>query len=191
VEDMKKAIELDPKNPETYGEIAGVYYKMKKYPQAAEYYQKKIENSKRKDELDLFYLAKALYFSRDYVKSDSAFAQCPSYTESHFWRGQCNFKMDSLEAPVGLANPHFEKFIVDVGIDSVNVEANKKNLIQSYAYFGFFHYTQKNYDCSKVAWLKVQELDLLNEKARVALEDKDIKAAPGTCVLIMMPELKE
>lgn len=187
VEEMKKAIALDPKNPEPYGELGALYYKLKKYPEAATYYQLKLDNSKRREELDYFYLAKSLYFSREYEKADSAFSSATSYAESYFWKGQCNAKLDSLEVPVGLARPHFETFIRKVGNDPKNIEPNKKNLIQAYSYLGYIHYIQKNFDCSKSAWMKVQELDAANEKARIALEDPEVLAAPGTCVLLPVP----
>jgi tetratricopeptide (TPR) repeat protein len=182
---LKKSVELDPKYVEGYGEIASNYSRLKKHALAAEWFQKKIDASEEKAPLDYYYLGQSYYFAKDYANSDAAFATASSrYNDAYFWRGKCNSKLDNPDAPVGLAKPFYEEAIRLNGSTPEGITANKKNLIEAYSYLGFFYYSQKNFECSKAAWLKVQELDAANEKAKVALTDKDVAAAVGTCELI-------
>lgn len=185
IEMLKKSVELDPKYLDGYGEIASNYSKMKKHALAAEWFQKKIDASDEKAALDYYYLGQSYYFAKDYTNSDAAFAKATErYNDAWFWRGKCNSKLDNPDAPVGLAKPFYEEAIRLNGSTPEGVTANKKNLIEAYSYLGFFYFTQKNFECSKAAWLKVQEIDAANEKAKVALTDKDVTAAVGTCELI-------
>jgi len=177
-----RAIELDPEYIEGYSDIAGIYSKAKRYADAANFYERKISAAGEKaTALDFYYLGQAQYFAKEYAKADAAFEKASAkYPDANFWRGRCNFKLDNQETPEGLATPHFTKFIELVGGDAAAVQANKKNLIESYSYLGFFYYTKQNFACSKAAWLSVQVLEATNEKASIALTDKDIAAAVET-----------
>jgi tetratricopeptide (TPR) repeat protein len=189
IEQLKLAMSNDSTYKEGYGDIASIYFKQKKYDKAADYYSKKIAAGSAPSPLDYYYLGQARYFNKEYPLSDTAFAMASTkYPDAFFWRGRCNSKLDNPETPSGLAKPFYESYIVKVGTDPKNIEANKKNLIETYSYLGYIYYTQKNYDCSKAAWLKVLELDPANEKAALALKDKDIAAAAGTCVLTGNPQ---
>jgi tetratricopeptide (TPR) repeat protein len=186
IEQIKLGMQTDTSYKDGYSDIASIYFKMKKYDRAAEYYQKKVDQiGATASPLDFYYLGQARYFNKEYQASDAAFDKASSkYPDANFWRGRCNSKMDNPEMPVGLAKPYYENFIRKVGTDPKNIEANKKNLLETYNYLGFFYFTQKNYECSKAAWNKVVELDPASEKAKVALADKDIAAAAGTCELV-------
>jgi tetratricopeptide (TPR) repeat protein len=185
IEQIKLGMQTDTSYKEGNSDIASIYFKMKKYDRAAEYYQKKVDQfGSNASPLDFYYLGQARYFNKEYQASDAAFDKAASkYPDANFWRGRCNSKMDNAEMPVGLAKPYFENFIRKVGADPKNIEANKKNLLETYNYLGFFYYTQKNFECSRAAWNKVVELDPASEKAKVALADKDIAAAIGNCEL--------
>lgn len=185
VEQLKLAMSKDSTYKDGYNDIATIYFKSKKYDKAAEYYQLKIEKTGSAAPLDFFYLGQARYFNKEYALSDAAFEQAASkYPDAAFWRGRCNSKLDNQEIPTGMAKPFYEQYISNVGTDAKAIEASKKNLLESYSYLGFYYYTQKNFECSKAAWNKVMELDAVNEKAKIALSDKDIAAAAGTCELI-------
>jgi tetratricopeptide (TPR) repeat protein len=182
IEQIKKALDLDTSYIDGYSDIGGVYYKSKKFPEAIKYYQMKIAKSKKAGAGDYSALGQAFYLNKDYVKSDSAFAKI---TETYpifgnVWRGRCNAKQDDPEKPVGKAKPFYELAIQKAGTD---IDKNKKDLIEAYSYLGFYYISQKSYDCSKAAWMKVQELDAANEKATKALDSKEIKGATGTCEL--------
>ncbi len=183
---IQQAIDTDPTYVDGYGEIAAIYQKQKKYDKAAEYFQMKIAKSETPAALDYYYLGTCRYFNKEYVAADSAFSKCEKkYPDATFWRGRANNRMElDLEKPLGLGKPFFEAYITSIGTDSVKVATNKKNLIESYSYLGFFHYSQANMDCAKVAYNKVVEMDALNEKANIALKDEAIMKAPGVCELM-------
>lgn len=184
IETILQALEMDPTYAEGYADIAQIYSKAKKYAESAVYYEKKIEAvGEEATALDYYYLGQAHYFAKDYAKADVAFEKASEkYPDAFFWRGRCNFRLDNQEIPVGLANPHYIKYIELVTADPKSVEAGKKNLIEAYSYLGFFYYTQGNFYCSKMAWSSVQALDPANEKAIIALEDKEIVAlTEGVC----------
>ena len=180
IEQLKKAISMDSSNAEMYGDAGSIYFKMKRPADAARYYELKIKKSSKINLLDYIALGKVYFSNKEYVKADSAFAKTtavyPVY--SNVWRGRANASLDNQEKPEGKAKPFYELAICKAGTD---IERNKKDLIDSYAYLGFYYLSKKNYDCSKAAWLKVQELDATNEKSKVALEDKQLKAANANC----------
>lgn len=184
---LKTAVEKDPEYIDGYSELAAIYFKQKKYGDAATYYQLKVDKNKEGGApLDYYYVGQARYYNKEYQAADAAFANAISkYPDANFWRGRCNHKQEvNPDEPVGLAKPFHEAYIKAVGDDPKRVEANKKNLIESYGYLGILYGKQKNYDCSKAAWTKVLELDPTNKVANDVMLDENIKAAPGTCVLV-------
>jgi len=150
VDMLKIAIEKDPEFVEGYGEIASIYSKQKKYGLAADFYQKKIENSKTPDELDYYYLGQYRYYNKQYSEADAAFANAESkYPDAHFWRGRCQNRLEvDPENPIGLAKTHHEEFIRKVSSDPRNIETYKKNLIEAYSYLGLLHGKQGNFASS-------------------------------------------
>jgi tetratricopeptide (TPR) repeat protein len=187
IDQFKLSIEKDSTYLDGYSDIAAIYQKQKKHDLAAQYYKMKIGKSKEPLQLDIYYLARSYYSNKEYQKADAEFEKASkSYpTDAAYWRARCNDKQEvNAEAPAGLAKPFYELFITKVGVDPKAIETNKKNLVEAYSYLGFFNYTQKNFDCSKVAYSKVLEFDPANEKAKIAVELPELKSAPGTCVLI-------
>jgi|JI10StandDraft_1071094.scaffolds.fasta_scaffold07747_4 tetratricopeptide (TPR) repeat protein len=186
VDVLKMAVEKDAEYVDGYTDVAAIYFKQKKYADAANYYQLKVDKSAEPQPLDFYYLGQARYYNKEYTLSDDAFSKATvKYPDANFWRGRCNNKLEvNPEEPVGLAKPFHEMFIKAIGTDPKKVEANKKNLIEAYGYLGVLYAKQKNYDCSKSAWNKVLELDPLNKVGNEVMLDEGIKAALGTCVLI-------
>lgn len=175
---------------DAYNEIGAIHFKAKRYAKAAEAYKARIdllkENSKP---LDYYYYGQALYFSKEYQKSIDAFGiASKDYYDADFFRGRGSFKLDNPEAPAGLANAFYASYLTRFNEKAATnpkaIDSQKKNLIETYSYFGFYYLTQKNYECSKAAWMKVQELDPANEKAKVAMTDPLIAAATGNCDVI-------
>lgn len=202
--DFKKALEMTPDYLEVYTDLGGIYYKQKNYLEASNYYKEKIVRSRVPAPLDVNSLGSAYYriaeSMRDtvavdsllaaeqkswYVKADEQYATLittwPVFANA--WRGRCNSKLDNQEEPTGLAKPFYELAITNAKTPT-DVEQNKKDLIEAYSYLGFYHYTHKDFNCSKTSWLKALELDAANEKAKLALTDGDIGAAAGDCQLI-------
>lgn len=178
-----QAVEMDPTYTDGYNDIAGLYIKARNYAKASEYYKMKINATEGEpNALDHYYLGQSLYFSKDFAGADSAFAVASTkYPDSNFWRGRANVRLDDPENPVGLAAPFFAEYIKLFGADEASTQANKKNLVEAYSYFGLLYLKHNQIDCSRYAWNKVLELDPENEKAKVAMEDKEIAASEGMC----------
>ncbi len=184
LEQVKKAIAMDTANVEYLGDVAGIYYKMKRFADAATYYTLKIKKSKKINVRDYTSLGQAYYQTKDYKRADSVFSLTtdtyPVY--SNAWRAKCNNNLEKdAEKPEGKAKPFYELVIKNSG---TNIDINKKDLIQAYAYLAFYYASQKSFDCSKAALLKWLELDPTSDKAKLGLDSKEVKAVLGTCELI-------
>jgi len=187
IEFLKQAISADPGYLDGYNEIATIYNKQKKYADAANYFQQKIDKSASPDPRDYYLLGQSRYFNKEYQLADTAFATASAkYPDANFWRGRCNNRLEvNPDQPIaGLAKPFHEKFIRLVGTDSRVIEANKKNLIEAYNYLGVFYNLNKNFECSKAALIKTVELDAANKIATTLLADPNLVSAKGTCELI-------
>lgn len=181
---ITKAIEMDSARCDLYGDIGEILLKKKKYTDAAINIEKKIACGKEVSINDYNRLGKAYYLTKEYVKADSAFAQVvrmqPTLPIGYFWRARSNSGLDP-DSKQGKAKPYYEQYIT---IAQKDIEKNKKDLVEAYAYLGFYYLQSKDYNCSKSAWLKVKELDPANDKAKAALGDASMSKAAGDCVLI-------
>jgi tetratricopeptide (TPR) repeat protein len=187
VEMLKQAIAEDPTYVEGYNEVASILMKQKKYADAANYYQQKIDHSETPAPLDFYYLGQSRYRNKEYVLADTAFAQAASkYPDSNFWRGRCKNGMEANpdQPEAGLAKPYHEKFIQIVGGDARSIEANKKNLMEAYNYLGIYYLIKKDYECSRAAINKTLQLDPANKIATTLASDENVSKATGTCELI-------
>jgi tetratricopeptide (TPR) repeat protein len=187
VEMLKQAIAEDPTYVEGYNEVASILMKQKKYADAANYYQQKIDHSETPAALDFYYLGQSRYRNKEYVLADTAFAQAASkYPDANFWRGRCKNGMEANpdQPEAGLAKPYHEKFIQLVGGDVRSIEANKKNLMEAYNYLGIYYLIKKDYECSRAAINKTLELDPANKIATTLASDENVSKATGTCELI-------
>jgi tetratricopeptide (TPR) repeat protein len=161
--------------------------KQKKYADAANYYQQKIDHSATPAPLDFYYLGQSRYRNKEYVLADTAFAQAASkYPDANFWRGRCKNGMEANpdQPEAGLAKPYHEKFIQIVGGDARSIEANKKNLMEAYNYLGIYYLIKKDYECSRAAINKTLQLDPANKIATTLASDENVSKATGACELI-------
>lgn len=165
----EKAFQMDTTQKEILSDIASIYLKQKKYPQAITYYQRKISSFDSKNPNDYFGLGRAYLYSKDFVNADSAFAQItriqPALGIGYFWRARANAQLDP-DSKKGLALPHYEAFVEKSGAPS---EKNKRDLIEAYEYMGAYYF-EKDKAKAKEIWTKVAELDPKNVKAKKALE---------------------
>jgi tetratricopeptide (TPR) repeat protein len=160
--------------------------KQKKYADAANYYQQKIDRSEKPAPLDYYYLGQSRYRNKEYMLADTAFALATSkYPDANFWRGRCKngMEVNPDQPEAGLAKPYHEKFIQLVGGDARSIEANKKNLMEAYNYLGIYYLIKKNYECSRAAINKTLELDPANKIATTLASDEFVSKASGTCDL--------
>jgi len=188
VEQIKIAIKMDTSyTTEGYGDMGNIYFKAKKYADAAKYYQMKIAHSAKLNPGDFGALGQSYYWNKEYLRADSAFMKItdsyPVYAPA--WRGRCweaqeamEFEAkpgkDKIEKPEK-GKPYFDLVIKNAGTD---IERNKKDLIDAYVYLSRYYYlTTKNYDCTKAAALKIQELKPDHPLVKIYMEDKFVKPA--------------
>lgn len=195
IEELKKAIAIDPEFIDGYSDIASIYFKQKKFPEAAQYYRLKIAKSGKADYNDYNYLGRALYQNKEYPGADSAFTKVtellPNLTIGYLWSARAKNRQEANpEALTGMAKPMFEKVIA---VGSADAEKNKKDLLEAYSYLGYLYILEKNYNCAKAAWTKVKELEQAGQyadKANAAFADKNVAAAAGDCELVKTEQPK-
>lgn len=176
VESLLKALEMDTTRTDFYSEIAASYMKQKNYPEAIIYYEKKIAlDTAKASANDYLKLGQSYYNLKDYAKADTVFAKLiqvqPTSIYGYVYRARSNSQFD-LDTKKGLAKPFYEQLIE---VASTDVEKNKKEIIEAYSYLGYYYIVTKQYKVAKENWLKVQELDPENEKAKKALADPNLK----------------
>jgi tetratricopeptide (TPR) repeat protein len=166
---LLKAVSMDTTKTDLYTELGNIYFNKKNYKEACHQYEQKC---KRKDVISQDYLnyGRALFFNKDYPRSDSVFARLtevnPTYAYGYLWRARVNSILDP-ESDKGLAKPFYEKFIE---YSKAEKEKNKKDLVEAYSYLGYYYLLKKSNSEAKNAWQMVKSLDPSNKKALDALK---------------------
>lgn len=154
---------------------------MKKYPEAVDAYNKKIKRGKGVDANDYYNLGRGYYYQNIFGKADTAFVQIitlrPDISTGYLWRAKANVQLDPKSEKF-LAKPFFEDFLAKTKPE--DVEKSKSSVMDANSYLGFYYFVQKDYGKSKCYWQKVKELEPANEKAKKALEEKNMMKATCT-----------
>ena len=173
--DYEKAMQLEQDRTDLYGDIASAYIKMKKYNEAAAAYDKKIAAGKGGVN-DYFGLTRAYYFSKDFVKADSATSQMirlqPDLPIGYLWKAKVNVQQD-IKNEKWLAKPFYEQFIAKVKPE--DSEKNKKDLIDAYTYLGVHYMTNKDFKTAKIYFQKILDLDPKNQNASKFMASPEAK----------------
>ncbi len=173
--DFTKALELQPEKVELNGDIASAYMKMKKWAEAITFFDKKIAGNKANIN-DYFGLARAYYFSKDFVKADSATSQMirlqPDLALGYLWKAKVNVQQD-LKNEKWLAKPYYEQFIGKVKPE--DVEKSKKDLIDGYTYLGVYYINMKDFTVAKLLFQEVFGLDSKNQNGLKFLASPESK----------------
>lgn len=166
---IKKGIELDTTNLDLYNDLADAYYQAKRFAESAAALESKM-SKKKLNAVESFSYGRALYFAKEYVKADSAFAGLtrlqPNFPTAYLYRGRINVTFDT-DNQKGLAKPFYDKVIELQSVDPVK---NKKDLIEAYSYLGDYYFQQKDTVQSKASWQKVVEIDPENKQAAAVLK---------------------
>ncbi|HEX2866501.1 MAG TPA: tetratricopeptide repeat protein [Ignavibacteriales bacterium] len=175
IENYKKALALDSTRIDLHGDIANLYFKDKKWDDAAKQYELKEKSTgKPLSVLEYFNLGQAYYKMSDFKMADTTYAKMiqisPDQPIAYYYRALSNAQLDP-ESEQGLAKPYYEKFIELVTSKGPDQIAKFKNhLIEAYSYLGYFYYLKKDNAASRANWVKVQELDPENKQALEALK---------------------
>lgn len=173
--DYKKSMELQPEKFELYGDIAAIYLKMKKFPEAIEAYKIKMEKGKSNVN-DTLAIGRAYYYSKDFMNADSSFASViksqPNIPNGYFWKAKTETQLDPKNEK-WLAKSSYENFLT-----KVKPEENKNNLIEANKYLGVYYMNNKNMCTAKTYFKKIIELDPANKDAKTFLDSVEAKKCP-------------
>lgn len=164
---LNKCMSMDSSRGELHGEIAQIYYKKKRYLEAAQELELKIAHTKPNIQ-DFNQLGLCYYKSESFVKADSAFAKViqlnPNAYQGYLWRGKCNWQIDSTMT-LGSAKPFYEKAIELAISDTANAN-NRKALVDSYTYLGTLLIKNDKETEGVQYFQKILALDPNNEQAK-------------------------
>ncbi len=157
-----KIITVDSTRTDVYETVGKLYYENKDYKKAISAYDKKVKLGLSAP-TDFYYLGLSQYYTDDFKSADTSFARLnvvsPSYVTGYKWRAKNAAKMDSADAPTGLAIPHLEKLIE---VASKDAAKNKDNLIEAHGKCGEFYYNKGDYARAIISFEKLVEFDSAN-----------------------------
>jgi len=170
VDMLRKAYLMDSNRCDLLTEIYKSYDKMKKYAEAAAVMLEKIQSCKGATVTDYFNLGRSYFFSTNYISADSAFAKVnelsPKYASGFLWRAKANSFLDSTMT-LGLAKPHYEKYIEVATADTAGATKYKSGLIESYKYMASYYV--------QVAKNLKTALDYVNKALELDPENQELK----------------
>lgn len=167
VDMLRKAYLMDNNRCDLLTEIYKSYDKMKKYVEAAQVLLEKIQTCKGATVTDYFNLGRSYFFGTNYQSADSAFAKVnelsPKYASGYLWRAKSNSFIDSTMT-LGLAKPHYEKYIEVATGDTAGVTKYKSGLVEAYKYMAAYNVKQKDYKATLEYVNKALEIDPENKE---------------------------
>ncbi|WP_299825753.1 tetratricopeptide repeat protein [uncultured Pontibacter sp.] len=170
IDNLNKAIEMDPSKVDLYYELATLYSKDKQFNKAIETYAVKQEKHGVSN-TDYFHIGNAYMMAEDYKKADEAYSKIiesnPTYAYAYIWKARALYNQDP-ETEQGLAKPAYEEFIKLAGADT---EKYKKELIEANTYLGYYYYLKGERDNAVKHYSVVKQLDPTNTQAETALNE--------------------
>jgi tetratricopeptide (TPR) repeat protein len=167
-----KAFELQPDKIELNGDIATLYMKMRKYPEAISFFNKKITENKANIN-DYYGLTRAYYYSKDFVNADSSASEMiklqPDLALGYLWRAKANVQLDPKNEK-WQAKPFYEQYL-----EKAKPEENKRDLVEANTYVGVYLLNMKDFCTAKNNFKKVMELDPANSNAKKFLDSPESK----------------
>jgi len=171
---LSEALTKDSSNADLYSDIAAIYAKQKKHPEAIAMYQKKLDMGKGITN-DYFRMGQSLFQTQQYGKADTAFSKVtesqPKLMTGHVWRAKANANLDP-DSKLGLAKPYYEK-VVEMGeVDSTSRVKYKKELTEAYRYLGAYYFLVAADKNTAIGfWEKVLAIVPDDQQAKKVLDD--------------------
>ena len=170
---VQRAYEMDTTRTELLAELGNIQMRAKKYPEAATWYQKRVNSGDKITTTDYYNLGRAYYLSKEYGKADSAFTKVTTLQETWapgwLWRGKASTGLDP-DSKQGLAKPYYERYIQMITADTANITKYQRDLVEANRYLAYYYLVKKDCPQSTIYWKKVLELEPANEQAKDALE---------------------
>ncbi|HUM48441.1 MAG TPA: hypothetical protein PLD84_16025, partial [Chitinophagales bacterium] len=169
---FEEAIKLDSTKFPFYNDIGAIYFQQKKYHEASQAYQMKVDASKKDATLqDYFNVGKSAYFAKEFMEADTAFASMSEMNKqwpiSYFWRARVMTNLDNPDSAKGLAAPFYQQVIEKAMVDT---NKYKKELMESYKYLGDINALNENYGAALYYYNKFMSLDPANVEVPKTVE---------------------
>jgi tetratricopeptide (TPR) repeat protein len=169
---LNKALSMNAAKTEIKIDIAKIYFKQKKYTDAALTYEEYLNTAKKVTLVDNYTIGKYYNSAKMYYKADSAFAKIisakPDYADAWFQRANVYTSIDSTLRTT-IAKDLYEKYIEIVLSDTANFNKQKiaisKNLATSYDYLGYYFLQKDMENECKAMYKKALEYDPTNKNA--------------------------
>jgi tetratricopeptide (TPR) repeat protein len=176
-QNLDKAIQMDPNNPDLQDDIAGFYMKEKAYPKAIALYKAKLQA--KPGLVDSYKLAEAYYGAKQYAAADSLYAiilkDRPTYSPAILRRGGIGEAQNKTD----VAKEHYTNYIKVVGealaADPTKESTYRNGLLQSNFYLGLQAYNAKDYPTAKKYWTEAKRLDPDNKDLENNLRNVDLR----------------
>lgn len=169
IESLRRAYRMDPSRVDLLTELSNAYMKAKRYPESIQVLNEKITLGKDVKVADYFNLGRSYYFNLQFAPADSAMMKVnelsPKYASGYLWRAKANTQIDST-SELGLAKPHYEKYIELAEADSANAAKYNSGLTEAYGYLAYYFILKKD---------NASALIYLRKKALLPLEPEDKK----------------
>lgn len=167
----QKSLALNQDQADIQQAVADALYKGKRYPEAVVAYEKVIKLRKKPLSLDFYGLGRAAYYNSQFTKADTAFQKLaemqPTRTIAFLWLGNTKANLDP-DAKTDGAKLAFEK-LIEIAAPAPDAGTNKKDLITSYMYLGFYYSQRDQLNEAKANMEKVLALDPNHERAKEIL----------------------
>lgn len=173
--DIEKAIMMDSTKNDLYNELAKMQYDKKNYHEAAMYYKKKIDASKKSAVLvDYFNEGRSFFYANEFERADSCFINViqmnPAWPIGDLWRA---YIMQSLDKPVndsikGLAAP-FYLSVIDKAY-AADTAKYQKELFSAFKYMGDINALRTNYGASLYYYAKASAINATDPDVKATIE---------------------
>jgi tetratricopeptide (TPR) repeat protein len=171
----RQAYDMDSTRIDLLNEIASIFFKTKRYQDAAMAYKEKVNLGVGVKAADYYGLGQSYFFIGEYQSADSAFAKLnelsPKWPSGFLWRAKANYFLDTLK--LELAKPYYERYIELALEDSANASKYKSGLIESYKLLADYAFRHKQpIEEIDRYFKKVLELDPADKEALNYFEQK-------------------
>lgn len=168
---LTKAVQLDPKSPEAVQAQAEIYYKNKKYSEAADAYKRLVAVKEKPSPNEFLNMARAYSMTEQYQQADTVYTQLveqyPTNIQVTVEAARVKANIDSTQE-AGLAKPLYEKVLE---LANAAPEKNKTFIIESYKYLGsYYAISEGNLTKGKEYFQKVLALNPADQQAKEVLE---------------------
>lgn len=168
---LTKAVALDPKSPEAAQAQAEIYYKNKKYREAAEAYKRLVAVKEKPSPNEYLNMARAYSLTDQFQEADTVYTQLveqyPTNIQVAVEAARVKANIDSTQEE-GLAKPLYEKILE---LANAAPDKNKIFIIEAYKYLGsYYAISEGNLAKGKEYFQKVLALNPNDQQAKEVLE---------------------